>query len=284
MQMLASLVFIALGSAPQEMPELEQVFGRKGIEREGVTRYTFPRRDLNVQCEGVRLEPAFALTTWAAFAKMTGHESKFAMVMGDLVVTEEELPRAQKALLDSGLTITGVHNHISGERPAIMYMHYGGKGEARRLAEAVLAVVKTTGTPTETAPASNVPPPDWTAVENILGHTGTRNGVVLNVGIPRAGIQHEGEPLPAPMGASSSVNFQLVSAQRVAVTSDLVLLGDEVDAVVKALHTAGITVTALHNHMIFDDPRTFHLHVFAVGDPAHLARGIKSALDLMGER
>jgi hypothetical protein len=281
MPILTAIAFISMSFTPQDMASLEQVFGRKGTERDGVVRYTFPRRDLKVECQGVKLEPGFALTTWAAFGPMGDHRSRYVMMMGDFVVTEAELPRAQKALLDGGLTITGVHNHIVGEKPGIMYMHYAGKGEPRQLAQAVLAALKTTKTPVEAAPASKATLPDWSEVEKILGVTGAKNGIVLNVGIPRLGIKHEGEPLPTPMGASSSVNFQWIKAGSVAVTSDLVLFPDEVDAVVKALHKAGVTVTALHNHMVYDDPRTFHLHTFAIGRPADLAKAIRTALDLM---
>jgi hypothetical protein len=282
--MLSALILVVAAPIAQspDMAQVEGVYGRKGTERDGVVRYTFPRRDLRVECGGVRLEPGFALTTWAAFAPMQGHGSRFAMVMGDFVVTDAELPIAQKALLDGGLTITGVHNHLAGERPGIMYMHYAGKGEPKALAEAVLRALKAIKAPTDTPPPSKVAPPDWSEVEKILGATGGKNGTVLNVGVPRSGIKHEGEPLPTAMGASSSINFQMIGNGRAAVTSDLVLFPDEVDSVVKSLHRAGITVTALHNHMVYDEPRTFHLHVFAIGDPSSLARGMRSALDLMG--
>lgn len=282
--LIASLVALV----PQQVntAAIDAVLFRKGTEREGVYRVNFPRRDLDVRIGGVKLEPAFALTTWAAFSPM-GHGSKFVMLMGDFVVTAAELPKAQKALLDGGIRITGVHNHLIGESPQIMYMHFAAKGDATQLATALLDALKTTGTPLgELPPPTSTPPvPDWTEVESILKFKGTRNSVVLNVSIPRAHpILHEGEPLKTPNGANSSLNFQMLADDQAAVTSDLVLVADEVDAVVSALHKGGITVTALHNHMIYDEPRTFHLHTWGVGKPSDLADKMRTALDRMAVR
>ncbi len=270
--------------APQlSTAEIDAVLQRKGSLNGGVYRVTFPRRDLDVRIGTMRLEAGFALTTWAAFVPMAGHQSRFAMLMGDFVATESELPAAQSALLENGIGVTGVHNHVVGERPGIVYMHYSAKGEPAKLAGALLAALKTTGTPLgELSPPKAMREPDWSEVDAILGFKGARNGRVLNVSIPRADpILHEGEPLTAPSGANSSINLQWIEKDLAAITSDLVLIADEVEPVVRALHRAGITVTALHNHMLYDEPRTFHLHAWATGRPAELARGMRSALDRM---
>jgi hypothetical protein len=298
MRVLGSIVLIgAAALAPaQGWQSVESALGRKGVERDGVYRVTFPRRDLDVRIGdarigdtrigGIRIEPAFGLTTWAAFSRMTGHRSRFVMVMGDFVVTDAELPAAQKALLDGGLTVTAVHNHLAGESPSIKYMHFSGRGEPGKLAQALRTALAATGTPSGTpAPAAPVPEPDWTAVESALGVKGTRNGKVLNVGVPRLEkILEEGEELKATNGGASSINFQWIADGRVAVTSDLVLLRNEVQPVIRALYQNGITITALHNHMIEDEPRTFHLHVWAVGDPAKLAQGMAAALALTNSK
>ena len=264
---------------------IDAVLVRKGTEREGVYRVNFPRRDLNVMVGEVKLEPAFALTTWAAFSPM-GHGSKSAMLMGDFVVTAAELPKAQRALLDGGIRISGVHNHVVGETPQVMYMHYTAKGDAAQLAKALLEALKTTGTPLgELPPPAPSATPDWNEVETILKYKGARNGSVLNLSIPRANaILHEGEALKAPNGANSSLNFQMLADGSAVATSDLVLLADEVDAVIAALHKGGVTVTALHNHMLLDEPRTFHLHTWGMGKPSDLARTFRAALDRMGNR
>jgi hypothetical protein len=276
---LVSCLFLAGG---QDLTELDRILDRKGTLREDVVRFAFPRSDLHVEIAGVRLEPAFALTTCAAFTPMGKHAPGWGMVMGDFVVTEAELPRAQKALLQGGLTVTGVHNHLAGESPGMLYMHYAGKGELSKLAQALVGALRMTGTPLGPPPAPlDIAAPDWSKVEEILGHTGGRNGRVLNVSVPKPPIRHEGEPLPIPMGGASSINFQWIEPGKVAVTSDLVLFPDEVEPVVRALHAAEIPITALHNHMVYDEPRTFHLHVFAIGEPEALAAGMRKALNRM---
>lgn len=278
---IAVLALPALGLS-QGWDKVAKALGRPGVERDGVYRINYPRRDLSVTVGEIKLAPGFALTTWVAFQPMTGHRSRFAMVMGDFVSTAEELPVAQSALLKGGFEITGVHNHLAGTQPGLIYMHFSAKGDPEELATKFLTALRTTKAPTDAPPAPDLTnAPDWSGLERVLNRKGTNNGRVYNLSVPRADkILEAGEPLMPLNGAASSVNFQSLGEGRCALTTDLILLKDEVRPVVAALHRNGITVTALHNHMLEDEPRTFHLHVWAVGETEKLASAMAEALAL----
>lgn len=277
---LLVLCLCSSAAVAQDWSSIEPILGRKGVEKDGVYRVAFPRSDLSVTVQGHPIDAPFALTSWIAFSKMQG----MAMCMGDFVVTDAELPEAQKRLLDNGFDITAVHNHLIGETPAVKYMHFSGQGDPAKLATGYVAALRATSTPL-TAPApveATGTPPDWSSVEAIMKYKGNRNGRVLSFGVPRSeAILVSSQPLMPSNGAGSSVNFEWVDDKTVMLTSDLVLLASEIRTVVGAMHSHGITVTALHNHMIDDAPRTFHMHVFAIGDPKTLAEGMAQALSTM---
>lgn len=279
---LAAALLAAGAQSSDDWTSVEKALSRKATVRDGVCRVNYPRRDLDVRIGDLKVAAGFGLTTWIAFQRMSKHSSDYAMAMGDFVATDAEAPAAQKALLDGGLEITAVHNHLLGENPGIVYMHFSGQGEADKLASAFLGALGKTGAPTEAPPAPDLTgAPDWTALERALGRKGTNNGRVYNVSVPRADrILEEGEEIHALNGAASSVNFQWIADGKVALTSDLVLAKDEVRPVVHAMHRNGITITALHNHMLEDEPRTFHMHVWATGAPEALAKAMAEALDL----
>ena len=263
-------------SQQNDWSSVENVFGQKGIVQGDVFKITFPRSDLHVKIGDFTIAPGLALTSWIGMIKM-GNE---IMMMGDLVLLDSEEPEAVKNLVAAGLDITAVHNHLVNETPNIKYIHFSGNGDAAKLGDAIKSVLAKTGTPlTPPASQTQVPPPDWNKVETILGTTGKKNGMLLQYGFPRnEKLKESGMEMPPAIGMATAINFQM-DGSRAAITGDFVLLATEVNPVVKALTGNGITVTAIHNHMLYDEPRLFMMHFWAVGDPEKLATGLKAALD-----
>ncbi len=255
--------------------ELEKIFDRKGSAQGEVFKIAFPRADLRVRVGEVTIAPALALTSWMAFKQMENE----VMIMGDLVLLDAEIAPVMAKLVASGLEVSALHNHIVNESPSVMYMHFGGHGEAKALAEKMKAVLALTGTPTLPAASATATELDWSKVEATLGYTGQRKGHVLQFGVPRAEkITENGMEVPPFMGMATAINLQMVG-EKAATTGDFVLLSDEVNPVVKALTENGITVTALHNHMLFESPRLFFIHFWGFDAPEKLATGLKAALD-----
>jgi hypothetical protein len=204
------------------------------------------------------------------------------MLMGDLVLAEDEVSPVMLALQENGLQITALHNHVLHETPRVMYMHIAGQGDAVKLADAVKKVISLTKTPAPAQPPS-APPAlemDTAAIDPILGHKGKVNGSVYQIGVPRAEkIIEAGMTVPGSMGLATALNFQPTGAGKAAITGDFVLLGSEVNPVIKALRQNGIQVTALHNHMLQEEPRLFFVHFWANDDVVKLAKGLRAALD-----
>ncbi|HEY4064003.1 MAG TPA: DUF1259 domain-containing protein [Puia sp.] len=273
---LLVLMIAGFCNAQVDSAGLNAVFSRKGTVTGDVYRVTFPRSDLKIMIGNFPVAPGLALTSWMALHRM-GSES---MMMGDLCMLDTEEPGVVAKLVALGLGITAIHNHLVGEKPAIKFLHFSGSGDAVTLAEKIKQVFALTGTPlgAPAAPAAG-PAPDWSAVEAVLGTKGKKSGKVLSYGFPRKEkLMEGGMEMPAPMGMATGINLQM-DGTRAATTGDFVLLANEVNPVVKALEEHGITVTAIHNHMLYDDPRLFMLHFWGVGDPAALAAGLKAALD-----
>ena len=287
--------------AQPDSTALDKLFGRKGAVTGNVYRVTFPRSDLKITVGDFNVAPGLALTSWVALHRM----GPSSMMMGDLVMLDTEEPAIVAKLVELGLGITAIHNHLVGEKPAIKFLHFSGNGDALQLATGIKQVLALTATPlgspaanapatpapataapapataapATTASAASTTPPDWSAVEAILGTKGKKSGSVISYGFPRnEKLMESGMEMPAPMGMATGINLQMDGA-RAATTGDFVLLADEVNKVVKALVTHGINVTAIHNHMLYDEPRLFMLHFWGVGDPAKLAAGLKAALD-----
>jgi hypothetical protein len=258
--------------------------GRPGtLQPDSVMKYSFPRSDLNVTLDGTRLRPSFALGTWIAFKRLNGPD---AMVMGDLVLTEKEVPAVMSRLLESGLVMeTALHNHLIGESPRVMYMHVQADGDARVIATALRAALAESGTPIAavTNRAGTVPVDlDTARIARILGFTGKANDGVYQVSVPRAArIQTGPVEIPRSMGISTAINFQSTGNATAVITGDFVLTAGEVPKVVSALRRNGITVTALHNHMLVETPRLFFMHFWAKDDVVKLATGLRAALDTM---
>jgi len=204
--------------------------------------------------------------------------------MGDLVLTEDEVEPVMTRLQDGGIHESAVHNHLIGESPHVVYMHIASHGDAVELARAIhnaLAVTKTPGP--ETTPASQATADlgfDQKQVEQVLGHTGKVNAGILQIGVPRVEkITDSGMTVPPSMGVATALNFQPTGNGKAAITGDFVLLGSEVNPVIKALRQNGIAVTALHSHMLMEEPRLFFMHFWANDDAVKLAKGLRAALD-----
>ena len=255
---------------------LDNVFGKKGSVQGMVYKITYPRSDLKVKVGEFSVAPGLALTSWIGILSM-GNES---MMMGDLVLLDSEEGAAVAKLVSSGLSITAIHNHLTNEKPAIKYIHFSGSGNALQLAGAIKSVLAITGTP-PTPPVSQplFVSPDWSKVEAILGKSGKHSGILLQYSFARKEkLLDAGMEMPPAIGMATGINLQM-DGNTAATTGDFVLLADEVNPVVKALTENGIVVTAIHNHMLYDDPRLFMMHFWAVGDPEKLATGLKAALD-----
>jgi hypothetical protein len=207
------------------------------------------------------------------------------LVMGDLVLTESEISPVMKQLLGGGIEITALHNHLLRAQPATFYMHVLGHGDPVKLATALhegLALSKTplVNTPSPAAGAAPKIDLDTAMIDQTLGGKGQIAGGVYQVNIRRAETIRDGAmSVPVAMGSAEAMNFQPTGDGKAATTGDLVLTAQEVNPALRALRDSGIEVTALHNHMLDDEPRLFFMHFWANDDAAKLAKGLKSALD-----
>jgi len=287
MKRLVQVAFIAFAAAAPltygadaDWDAVAKALGRPGTEMPGgVYRVGLPRSDLTVMVDGVQLKPALALGSY-----MVAHKGgKEAMVMGDLVLLQEEVNPVMKKLIEQGIEITAIHNHVLRATPQVMYMHYQGHGDAAKLAAAVRSALEQSKTPLEAPAKGAAQPPidlDTAAIEKTLGAKGTANGGVYAFSIPRAEpIKEHGMTVPAAMGLGIAINFQPTGNGKAAITGDFVLTAREVNPVLKALRENGIEVTALHSHMLDEQPRLFFMHFWANDDAQQLARGLKAALD-----
>ncbi|PYQ18990.1 MAG: peptidase M23 [Acidobacteria bacterium] len=261
---------------------VDKTLGRPGKSFPGdVRKYGWPRTDLRVTTGGVALEPTLALGSWAGFVQ-TSPDGQ-VMTMGDLVLLAPEVNPVVRALQAGGLDVLAIHNHLIGESPQVVYVHFGGHGPAGRLAEALRAALDATKTPlAPPAAPPATPSADETAafdkLQAVMGRKGALAGRVLQVAVPRAArIEEDGMEVPASVGMATALNFQVVGTQ-VAATGDFVLVAAEVNPVIRELEAHGIQVTALHSHMLRETPRLFFMHFWGLDEPARLAEGLKAAL------
>ena len=277
----AALYAPALLSQPApQWPLVDRALGRAGTTQlDGVRRYGFPRSDLRVELDGVTIKPALALGSWLAF-QPTGSDT---MVMGDLVLTPEEVNPVMSELLKGGLRVTAVHNHLLRSTPQTIYMHVMARGDPVRIATAVHSALALSHTPLQQPPAAAQAAAvdmDVGAVDRIIGRAGKANGGVYQFTIPRAEkFVESGMVEGASMGTGTAINFQPLGGGNAAATGDFVLLDSEVDPVMRALRLAGIEVTALHSHMIGEQPTIYFMHFWGVGPVSRLATGLRAALD-----
>jgi hypothetical protein len=285
---LAALVLTAsvslslpAGAADIDWKKVDAALGKSAAVSGEVHRYGLPRSDLHVTLDGVAIKPALALGGWVAFAPMHNE----AMVMGDLVLLDAEITPVMTKLLDSGLDITAVHNHILRASPATFYMHVAGHGDPEKMAAAIHAALATASkTPFDPPATTAAAPPaidlDTARIDQAMGAKGTANGGVYQFGIPRREPAKEsGMQVNAALGGANAVNFQPTGGGKAAITGDFLVTGNEVNPLIRALRSGDIEVTAIHSHMLDEEPRMFFIHFWANDDALKLARNVRTALD-----
>jgi hypothetical protein len=284
---VASVIGLAAlpsSAAEPDGSKIAAALGKSGTAMPGgVYRVGLPRTDLHVTIDGVELKAGFALGSWLAFQA----DGNATMVMGDLVLTEAEIEPVMTKLAEGGIDITALHNHLLRAQPPTFYMHVLGHGDAVTLATALhegLSLSKTPLGDAGTGASAGTPPPsidlDTAMIDSTLGAKGRVAGGVYQFGIARAGtIKDGGMEVPVAMGSGEAINFQPTGSGKAAITGDLVLTATEVNPVLRALRQNGIEVTALHNHMLDDQPRLFFMHFWANDDAQKLAKGLRAALD-----
>ena len=260
--------------------KIDETLGRKPAVSGDVHRYGFPRSDLTVTLDGVTIKPSLALGGWIAFKPAHGG----AMAMGDLVLLETEVTPVVAKLTEGGFEITAIHNHLLRANPETFYVHVLGRGDPVKLANALHDGLAASKTPLTAAAAASPPAIDLDTaqLDQIIGVKGQNNGGVYAFAVPRRDPVNEGgmEITPVgPMGVAQAINFQPTGGGKAAITGDFVLTGNEVNPVIRALFSSGIEVTAVHSHMLDEQPRLFFLHFWANDDALKLAKGLRAALD-----
>ena len=261
---------------------IEELTGAEGKldEKEGVFKVSVPRADLDVKAAGVRMTPPMGLTSWAAFK----HIGQHTVVMGDMVLLEDQVNPVMSAALDNGLDVTALHNHFFWDTPKVMFMHVGGMGDEAALATAVgkvfAKIKETSGGKGETLSADLGPAKtslDPARIEAILHEKGELKDGVYKVVVGRTTRMH-GAIMGNTMGVNTWAAF-VGSDDRAVVDGDFAMLESEVQPVLKALRGAGIDIVAIHQHMTSEAPRIIFLHYWGMGSTESLARGLRTALD-----
>ena len=267
---------------------IERIIGIKGKSSNGEYKVTVPQNDLSIMVDSFKVIPAMGLGTWVAFTPAPGG----AMLMGDIVVTESDLKAVQQEIIRQGLTITAIHNHFVRNHPNVVYMHVDGSGGTEAMAakaRAVLDKVKEVrgGNPAEgTASNETVQNTlDTRRLDRIMGYTAEMSKGVYKytIGRPDVKLTEHGVPVSTFLGFNTWAAFQ-GTPDKAAVAGDFTMLEHEVAPVIKALVANGIEVVAVHNHMVYEQPRTFFLHYWGIGNAEQLARGLRAALDQTGKK
>lgn len=266
-------------AAQTDWSHVDAILARKGAVSGEVHRYGLPRSDLNVSLDGVALKPGFALGGWIAFEPMGDK----AMMMGDLVLTESEINPVMSKLLAEGVQVTALHNHLLRAHPPPFYMHVAATGDPAQLAQDIRTALRESKTPFDVNPPAQAASAgvdfDTAKVDAAIGHKGKANGGIDHFGIPRADvIKLDGMAIPGAMGTAIGINFQPTGEGKAAITGDIVALSSELNPLITALRDNGIEVTAVHNHMVGEEPRAFFVHFWANDDAVKLANGLGAAL------
>ena len=292
--LFGSLMSASLASAQSMPPEYEAVMStlaKKGDYKDGVLKVNVPRGDLSVKIADRTVPTPFGFGGWVAFAKA---EDKTEVVMGDLVLTEDEVNPVMSALLDNGLEVTALHNHFFWEQPRIFYMHVHGRGTAadvaKRLKPAIDLIDQSakkaspaaTGAPATAAAAAGSL--DSASLAKIVGHAGEQSGPVykITIGRPDIDLRDHGAVINARMGLNTWAAFTGTDADAM-VAGDVAMLEPELTPVLKALRSNGIDIVAIHHHMTGVKPMVVFLHYFGRGPSDKLARGVRAAVDQLGK-
>jgi len=269
-------------AADIDWTKVDAAIGKTAAVQGDVHRYGIPRSDLKVTLDGVTIKPALALGGWVAFEP----SSDGAMLMGDLVLTEDEVSPVMLKLMQSGIEITALHNHLIRATPATLYLHVRGHGDPVKLATAIREALAESKTPFE--PSASTPAPaapldlDTAKLDQILGAKGKVNGGVYQLSIPRRdAITENGMVVQGAMGTGTTINFQPTGNSKAAIAGDFVVTAEELNPMITALRANGIEVVAIHSHMLQEQPRLFFVHFWANDDAVKLANGLEAALSKM---
>jgi hypothetical protein len=264
-----------------DLDGIAKAFGKKGDMSGEIYKVSFPRSDLRVKVGLIPIKPGFALTTWAGFLK----SGDSAMTYGDLALLEREMNMVISKLMEKGIEVTALHNHLIYETPRIFYVHFMGYGNEVELAKGLKEALSLTGTPIKSSSAASAEMKTDVAkkIEEVLGRQGNMSGGILHVNVPRddVHVKMKGVEIPGNMGMNIPLNFQ-IDGKKAAINGDFMLLADEVNPVIKTLRENAIEVASLHSHMLDEEPRLFFVHFWAYGDASTLAKGLKAALDQTG--
>ena len=266
-------------AAEIDWSKVDAALGKTATVQGDVHRYGSPRTDLHVTLDGVAIKPALALGGWLAFEPMQDG----ALVMGDLVLTETEVNPVMSKLLESGIEITVVHNHLLRTRPATYYMHIHGHGDPVAMATAIHVSLAESKTPLAAPAAPSAQTAqielDTDKLDAAIGVKGKVNGGVYQFSVPRKElITEDGMSVPPAMGTAIVINFQPTDGGKAAITGDFVVTAEEVNPMIRALREHGIEVTAIHSHMLDEQPRLFFVHFWANDDAVKLAEGLQAGL------
>ena len=290
----AACAFVMVGQStwaqevPAEYKEVLSALGKQGDFKDNVLKVNIPRNDLSVTVANVKTPTAFGFGGWVAMTKGSGEKN---VMMGDLVLTEDEVNPVMSALLDNGLEVTALHNHFSHEQPRLFYMHVHGQGTpaelARELKPALDLIGKGTARPAATtgpAPAASGAKIDTAKIAQIVGKQGEQSGDVYKITVGRDDLKltEMGAPINARMGLNTWAAF-VGTNENAAIAGDVAMVASEVTPVLKALRKNGLDVVAIHHHMTETQPTIFFLHYWGTGPADKLATGFKAALNELGK-
>jgi hypothetical protein len=274
------------GSSKLDIQKIEQITGMKGTAKNGEYKITVPQNDLKVVVDGFKIIPPMGLGSWAAFTPCADS----VMVMGDIIVTENDLKPVQQEVIRQGLMVSAIHNHFVRNNPNVMYMHIDGKGTVDKLSANVKAIFdkvkEVRGKDPKEGKADSVTNTiNIARLDSLIGAKGEMSKGVYKytIGRPDVQLQEHGIPISTFLGFNTWAAWQ-GTPEKAAVCGDFTMLENEVAPVIKALVENGIEVVAVHNHMVYEKPRIFFLHYWGIGPADQLAKALKTALDQTGKK
>ena len=271
---------------PAEYQQVLSTLGKQGDFKDNVLKVNIPRNDVKVAVAGVSTPTPFGFGGWVAMTKGDGGHQ---VLMGDLVLLQDEVNPVMTALLDNGFDVTALHNHFFWDEPRMYYMHVHGQGTpadlAQKLKPALALIGKSTSGSASPAPAAPAPNALNTAkLAEIVGSQGEQNGAVYKFTLGRSDLKvvEMGATINARMGLNTWAAFTGTN-EKAAIAGDVAMLESEVTPVLKALRKNGLDVVAIHHHMTADRPMIVFLHYWGTGPADKLASGFKAAVNELGQ-